>query len=57
MFSDLIPSEEKHKFKLTTEGNSGTNLTNKDKTEPGLFDDLSKATEISLKYQKIKKVY
>ena len=34
MFSDLLPDEEKYKFKLTTEGNRGSNLSDKDKTEP-----------------------
>ena len=40
MFSDLMPSEDKHQYKITEEGNRGTNLTNEDKIEPGLFDDL-----------------
>jgi len=40
MFSDLMPSEDKHQYKATTKGNPGSNLTNEDKTEPGLFDDL-----------------
>ena len=44
MFSDLLPDEEKQKFKLTTEGNRGSNLSDKDKTEPGLFDDLKSST-------------
>ena len=44
MFSDLLPDEEKQKFKLTTEGNRGFNLSDKDKTEPGLFDDLKSST-------------
>ena len=40
MFSDLMPSEDKHQYKATTKGNPGSNLTNEDKIEPGLFDDL-----------------
>ena len=40
MFGDLMPSEDKHQYKITEEGNRGTNLTNEDKIEPGLFDDL-----------------
>jgi len=51
MFSDLLPDEEKYKFKLTTEGNRGTNLTDKDKTEPGLFDDLPEIKNTESKKQ------
>ena len=40
MFSDLMPSEDKHQYKATTKGNPGSNLSNEDKLEPGLFDDL-----------------
>ena len=40
MFSDLMPSEDKHQYKITEKGNPGNNLTNEDKLEPGLFDDL-----------------
>ena len=39
-FAHLLPNEKKQKFKLSTKGNPGSNLTNKDFTEPGLFDDL-----------------
>ena len=48
MFNDLLPDEERQKFKLTKEGNRGSNLSDKDKTEPGLFDDL-KSTPIQSK--------
>jgi len=48
MFNDLLPSEERQKFKITTTGNRGSNLTNEDITEPGLFDDL-KSTPIKSK--------
>ena len=41
IFSDLLPTEEKQKFKLSTKGNPGSNLTTEDFTEPGLFDDLN----------------
>jgi hypothetical protein len=34
-YSKYLPYEEKHKFKITTEGNRGSNLTNEDMTEPG----------------------
>ena len=40
MFSDLMPSEDKHQYKITEKGNPGSNLSNEDKLEPGLFDDL-----------------
>ena len=40
MFSDLLPSEDKHQFKITDKGNPGSNLSINDATEPGLFDDL-----------------
>ena len=40
MFSDLMPSEDKHQYKITEKGNPGSNLSNEDKTEPGLFEDL-----------------
>ena len=33
-YAKYLSSEEKEKFKLTTEGNRGSNLTDKDKTEP-----------------------
>ena len=39
-FSHLLPTEKKQKFKLTTEGNPGSNLTNKDLTEPNYFEHL-----------------
>ena len=51
MFSDLLPDEEKYKFKLTTEGNRGSNLSDKDKTEPGLFDDLPDIKSVESKKQ------
>ena len=44
MFSDLMPSEDKHQYKITEKGNPGNNLTNEDKLEPGLFDDLKPIT-------------
>ena len=31
MFSDLMPSEDKHQYKITEKGNPGNNLTNEDK--------------------------
>ena len=34
-YSKYLPSEEKQKFKITTKGNRGSNLTNEDMTEPG----------------------
>ena len=34
-YSKYLPSEERQKFKITTEGNRGSNLTNEDMTEPG----------------------
>ena len=34
-YSKYLPSEEKQKFKITTESNRGSNLTNEDMTEPG----------------------
>ncbi len=40
MFSDLMPSEDKHQYKITEKGNPGSNLSDEDKTEPGLFEDL-----------------
>ena len=40
MFSDLLPSEDKHQFKITDKGNPGSNLSINDATEPGLFDDI-----------------
>tara|TARA_R100001594_G_scaffold142703_1_gene189867 strand:+ start:1378 stop:5073 length:3696 start_codon:yes stop_codon:yes gene_type:complete len=40
MFSDLLPSEDKHQFKITDKGNPGSNLSINDAVEPGLFDDL-----------------
>ena len=40
MFSDLLPSEDKHQFKITDKGNPGCNLSISDEPEPGLFDDL-----------------
>jgi len=40
MFSDLLPSEDKHQFKITDKGNPGSNLSINDAIEPGLFDDL-----------------
>jgi len=39
-FSHLLPTEEKQKFKLTTKGNPGSNLTSKDFTEPDYFEHL-----------------
>ena len=40
MFSDLLPSEDKHQFKITDKGNPGSNLSINDVIEPGLFDDI-----------------
>jgi len=40
IFSDLLPSEDKHQFKITDKGNPGSNLSINDATEPGLFDDI-----------------
>ncbi len=40
MFSDLLPSEDKHQFKITDKGNPGSNLSINDAIEPGLFDDI-----------------
>ena len=34
-YSKYLPSEERQKFKITTKGNRGSNLTNEDMTEPG----------------------
>ena len=34
-YAKYLPSEERQKFKITTEGNRGSNLTNEDMTEPG----------------------
>ena len=34
-YSKYLPSEERQKFKITTKGNRGSNLTNEDITEPG----------------------
>jgi hypothetical protein len=34
-YSKYLSSEEKEKFKITTEGNRGSNLTDEDKTESG----------------------
>ena len=31
MFSDLMPSEDKHQYKATTKGNPGSKLSNEDK--------------------------
>ena len=34
-YSKYLPSGEKQKFKITSKGNRGSNLTNEDMTEPG----------------------
>ena len=34
-YAKYLPSEERQKFKITTKGNRGSNLTNEDMTEPG----------------------
>ena len=34
-YAKYLPSEDRQKFKITTEGNRGSNLTNEDMTEPG----------------------
>ena len=34
-YSKYLPSEERQKFKITTKGNRGSNLTYEDMTEPG----------------------
>ena len=39
-FSHLLPNDERQKFKLTTKGNRGSNLTNQDLNEPDPFDHL-----------------
>ena len=33
-YSKYLPSGEKQKFKITSKGNRGSNLTNEDMTEP-----------------------
>ena len=38
-------------IEVNTEGNRGTNLTDKDKTEPGLFDDLPEIKNTESKKQ------
>ena len=40
LFNDLMPNEQKQKFKLTTEGNPGESIDFSDVEKPGLFDDL-----------------
>jgi len=46
-FSKLLPKEEKQKFKLTTKGNPGSNLSDYDKTEPNPFGKLLPTEEES----------
>jgi len=37
-YSKYLPNEERQKFKITTEGNRGSNLSNDDKLEAGTLD-------------------
>ena len=39
-FAHLLPSDQKQKFKLTTKGNPGSNLTYKDINDPDPFEHL-----------------